>query len=282
VISPEQRAWIEAHAYLPEHLPGYVTSVSPAQVELVGDFIVYRRSEILIFIGYALAGDTDENRLLKALDDCRERFTPSQISFIGPNLPPELECQVSGRVWRDGYFRLDLSRFNPSKKNRSLLKRASRDLHFETTYIWTDEHQRLVHDFIRSHTLDQGTRSIFTHLSKYVKAGAPIIFQVKDHQGGLNAFDIADFSAGDYAFYMFNFCSRKAYIPGASDLLLAKIIAQAQSQSKRFLNLGLGINPGVTFFKKKWGAEHFLDYCACLLKPSGLESVGNLVDSFLR
>jgi hypothetical protein len=59
---------------------------------------------------------------------------------------------------------------------------------------------------------------------------------------------------------MFNFRCRKRNVPGASDLLLHEIIEQARGQGKRFLNMGLGINDGVSFFKKKWGAEPFLPY----------------------
>jgi hypothetical protein len=282
MITPDQRAWIEARAYLPEHLPGYVTAVSPAQADLVDDFIVYRRGETLIFIGYALNGDLGEVKLRRALEECRERFAPSVVSFIASDLPPDLECEVSGGISRDKYYRLDLNRLLPSKKLRSLLKRASRDLRLETVQSWTSEHQQLLDEFLRSQSLDRGARFIFNRLSKYLQSGEPRVFQVRDLEGRLIAFDFADFSAGDYAFYMFNFCTRMGYVPGASDLLLACIIERAQSERKRYLNLGLGINPGVTFFKAKWGAEEFVNYCSCLLVPAGVDAVGDLVDTFLR
>ena len=34
----------------------------------------------------------------------------------------------------------------------------------------------------------------------------------------------------------------------------------AREQGKKFVNLGLSINKGVTFFKEKWGGEPFLNH----------------------
>lgn len=59
---------------------------------------------------------------------------------------------------------------------------------------------------------------------------------------------------------MFNFISRKNYIPGISDLLFYEIVKKAKDSGKLFINMGLGINKGVVFFKRKWGAERFLPY----------------------
>ena len=92
------------------------------------------------------------------------------------------------------------------------------------------------------------------------------IMDARDTNSELIAFDIADFGSRDYAFYMFNFRSRKHKIPGVSDLLLPWIVKQAQEGGKHYLNLGLGINPGVAFFKRKWGAEPFLKHNLLLQK----------------
>lgn len=52
-------------------------------------------------------------------------------------------------------------------------------------------------------------------------------------------------------------------MPAAPDLLLARLITLAQGAGKRYLNLGLDINPGVRGFKEKWGAVPFLAHVAC-------------------
>ncbi len=67
--------------------------------------------------------------------------------------------------------------------------------------------------------------------------------------------------------YMFNFRSQARYIPGASDLLLSTVTQQAIADGKKYMNLGLGINPGVAFFKEKWGGVVFLPHAFCLYHP---------------
>jgi hypothetical protein len=76
------------------------------------------------------------------------------------------------------------------------------------------------------------------------------VLNARDSAGKLVAFDIADFGAKHYAFYMFNCRSRQHHVPGTSDLLLQALIKEAEQQGKTYVNLGLGINQGVAFFKK--------------------------------
>jgi hypothetical protein len=67
---------------------------------------------------------------------------------------------------------------------------------------------------------------------------------------------------------MFNFRSEGDTVPGSSDLLLHEAMQTALEQKKPFMNLGLGISEGVTLFKRKWGAQHFLDYETCTYRLS--------------
>jgi hypothetical protein len=74
-----------------------------------------------------------------------------------------------------------------------------------------------------------------------------------------------DLGAADYAFYLFNFRSGKINVPGASDLLFHEMVNLAQTEGKKALNLGLGINAGVRRFKEKWGGTPFLNYSSVLV-----------------
>jgi hypothetical protein len=76
---------------------------------------------------------------------------------------------------------------------------------------------------------------------------------------------------------MFNFGSDARYVPGASDLLLSKVIQQAKTEKKKYINLGLGINSGVTFFKEKWGGVAFLPYASCMYHPQRKENLDALL-----
>ena len=121
---------------------------------------------------------------------------------------------------------------------------------------------------MRAGDFDKGTRFIFQRLSAYAQTENVQLYEARDARGRLVAFDLADFGAGKYAFYMFNLRDSKQHIPGVSDLLLSHIIERAREQGKRYLNLGLGINSGVAFFKKKWGAVPFQPYNAWEQKNS--------------
>ena len=300
MITPQQRLWVESHAFIPEHLPAYVTSIAPSEPFLVEDYLVYLQGEVLIFIGYPLDSEPDEARLSAALEHCHSAFHPSLISIIAPSIPSVITAPSipNGIIapsipktiidsdppafTQDFYYRLDLADLRLSKKLRSLLKRAGRDLIIECTQTWTRESQRLVDAFKRSHRPDRELRLILDRLPQYVRSGAPLVFQAHDRRGNLVAMDIADFNAGSYAFYLFNFRSPKHVVPGASDLLLAALIEHTRRQGKRFINLGLGINSGIAAFKLKWGAEKFLPYRAFVQRLGEQVPLEDLLGNFLR
>jgi len=132
--------------------------------------------------------------------------------------------------------------------------------------------------FLNTHSVDEGTRFIFKRIDEYITSSSTAwIFNAKNKMGELVAFDVAEFGPKKYALYMFNFVSDALYVPGASDLLLSEVIQQAKTERKKYINLGLGINSGVTFFKKKWGGVPFLPYAYCLYTPSRVEVLDRLV-----
>ena len=116
-------------------------------------------------------------------------------------------------------------------------------------------------EFLDAHPVDGAFRIIFQKLPSYLSStSTAILFEARNREGDLVAFDIFDFWPRHYGLYMFNFSSRTRYVPGVSDLLLFEAVKHSLSQRKTYINLGLGINPGVTFFKKKWGGVPFLPY----------------------
>ncbi|MFL7871461.1 MAG: hypothetical protein AB8I58_21715 [Anaerolineales bacterium] len=279
MITPDERALIAEHAYIPEHLPHYVSAISRTEPYLIGDFVVHLAGTHLIFVGYPLKGKFNKTQMLETLDEAKARFEPSQTSILAPALPSALEaCEQSTT---DEYYRLGLLPLRIPKKARNMLARARREV---TVSIgeFGREHKRLIKDFIRTHQLDNATRFIFKRVQEYAKSHNALVFDARTPRGNLAAFDIADFGAGEYAFYMFNFRSRQHQVPGASDLLLAYIIAQAKTKGKNYLNLGLGIDEGITFFKKKWGATPFLKHVTCMQETGTQRSWSDLFDRFSK
>jgi len=259
MISETDCAYIAEYAFVPEHLPDYVCAISQTEPFLINNFVIYVGATHLIFIGYPLHEDWVESKMLTVLDEVKARFNPVITSIIAPELPEALDGYSQSPP--DAYYRLDLDQLVIPKKTRNMLRRARREVAISTGNF-SKEHEKIVENFIRRFRVDKATRNIFQRLDKYAKCDTTAVYDARNTRGELVAFDIAEFGARGYAFYMFNFRSHKHNVPGVSDLLLAHIIERAQTEGKVFLNLGLGINAGIVFFKKKFGAEPFLKHTA--------------------
>jgi len=159
-----------------------------------------------------------------------------------------------------------------------MLSRAGRELSVGRSRDFSKEHQKLTKDFLKSHPVDEATGSIFKKIGEYLSSSTTAwVFDARNKKEELVAFDIAEYKPRNYAIYMFNFSSEARYVPGASDLLLSEVIKQGKTEEKKYINLGLGINPGVTFFKKKWGGLIFLPYAFCFYYPSRKENLEALL-----
>jgi hypothetical protein len=277
MITTAQQDYINDHAYVPEHLTHYVTTISRAEPFLFEDFLAYANNHRLIFVGYPLEGAFDEGQVRRNLTKAIHRFKPRNVALTGPAIPSSLEN--FDQTLSDHYYRLDLSCISISQKSRNMLKRAGRELSVERNSEFNLEHKKMIDGFLKTHPVDEATGFIFDRIDKYLSSSPNVrLFDARNKMNELIGFDVAEFTPRDYVFYMFNFGSDARYVPGASDLLLSEVIEQAKTAGKRFINLGLGINPGVTFFKKKWGGVVFLPYAFCRYEPS---SIGGM-DSLLR
>jgi hypothetical protein len=275
MITPAEREYIEEKAYLPEHLPQYVSAISKTEPFLFDDYIVHAKRNHFIFVGYPLKEPFIEKQMEKVFEDAIKRFKPRSVALIAPAIP----SYVNGRDHppSDHYYRLELSALSIPQKLRNMLTRASRELSLEKTRRFGREHKKLVENFLKAHPVEEGAQVIFKRIDKYLSSSTTAwVFDARGRKGELVAFDVAEFKARDYAIYMFNFTSDALYVPGASDLLLSEVIQEAKKEKKKFVNLGLGINAGVTFFKKKWGGAAFLPYASCLYHPSGRENLETL------
>lgn len=266
MITDVQEDYIGHYAYVPEHIPQYVNPISQAEPYLFGDFLVYAKKDHMIFVGYPLNEAFEEKRLGKALEDAVQCLQPASVSLIAPVIPSSIQHGPHPSI--DHYYRLDLSTLSISQKLRNMLRRAGSELAVVKNAPFKQEHRRMVEAFLKTHATDEATGFIFQKIDSYLcSSKTAAIFEARTGGGDLVAFDVAEFKPRDYAVYMFNFRSGSHYIPGASDLLLSSVIQQAIGEGKKYINLGLGINPGITFFKKKWGGVVFLPHAFCLFHP---------------
>jgi len=274
MITPVEKDFIREHAYIPEHLSDYAARVSGGEPFLAEDFVFYLSPDSLIFVGFPLRGDFDEKKMAKTLEGVIRKRSPARITIVAPSVPARFE--PAGPA--DSYYRLDLENYRIPIKVKNMVHRASRELKIGESRELEPDHLRLISDFSSARPLEEGTRTILSRIPEYLAASPTArVFSARTGAGHLAGFDIAEFAPSRYAFYMFNFRSRDKKVPGTSDLLLAEIVRTAQEQGKRAINLGLGISPGVAFFKKKWGGRPFLEHRSVVYQPSPTASLEGLL-----
>jgi hypothetical protein len=279
MITPAEEDFIQNVAYVPEHMPGYGAAVSEGETFLLENYTCYRGKEFLIFIGYPLQDPFDETKMEKILAAAIKQFTPARVALIAPSV----SRRDGEKGDSDAYYQLDLATLKIPSKVKNRVQRASQDLQVEKGREFKSEHRQLVAEFLRSRRVSEGTHTVFQRIHEYL-ASVPTasVLSARGRDGRLAGFDIAEFGARNYAFYMFNFRSSRNAAPGTSDLLLYELIQEAKRQGKRFANLGLGVNAGVTFFKKKWGGRPFLNHEFIIFEPRRTSPFEALLRGFLR
>lgn len=252
-------SFIFEHAYIPEHLVQYVCRISSVEPFIHEGYLYYLKNNHMIFIGYPLNKSFNHQEVRETLIELICKHKINSVAIIS-----EEKIEIEGTLLAessDHYYILDLSYLKIDSKLRNSIRRADRELKIEISNEITTEHREIINDYIKSERFDKYTVYIFEMLPKYVeKAKDSIVVSAYKREGNLAGFNIVDLGSKNYAFYMFNFISRKNYVPGTSDLLMSRMIEIAIKEKKSYLNLGLGISEGVVFFKKKWGGKIFLDY----------------------
>ena len=261
---------IHRRAYLPEHLPNYVRAVSGAEPFLHHNYLYFLNKKHLIFNGYPLESDSDPPA--SAYDAICERCQPSTVALIAPALClPAEQCE---QQTTDSYYRLDLPLPPVDPAVAYMVRRARRELQVGQGHFGK-EHKKVIKAFVAGHNFNRQQKYLYKHISQYLKASDSAVLLEARREGKLAAFNIVDLGAADYAFYMFSFRSEKTKVPGASDLLFHEMVKLSQAETKKAVNLGLGVNAGIRRFKEKWGGVPFLDYCSALVDKREVD-IGNL------
>jgi len=219
------------------------------------NYLCYFRKRHLIFIGYPLGIRTGDTSLV--FQNACEKFNPSTIAVIAP----ERWYEEKPVDWHpeDHYYALDLPLDKPAPEVSYMIRRARKELQVSEGGL-KKEHKKIINAFMAQHEFSIEQLQIFKKIPRYLKKTSSARLLEAKHGDELAAFSIIDLGSLDFAFYLFNFRSKNINIPGASDLLFWEMLLLAQSQGKKSINLGLGINDGVRRFKEKWGATPFLPY----------------------
>jgi hypothetical protein len=268
-----------AHAYVPEHIPALMATISHAVSFLVEDYLGFTKDNWVIFVGYPLVNRFDSARCNEIVAQIVATYHPEYLWFIGPEIPPALAQSCRARQ-TDRYYRLDLA---PTPIKASLqreVNQAAKTLTVERTRAWTKEHQALTDELMRREKLPPLIAELYRAMPEYVaRCETACVLNARDARGKLSAFFVVELAAEPFDTYVLGCHSKKNYTPHASDLLFAEMIALACERGKPAINLGLGVNAGITRFKTKWGGVPYLKYefCECYSGSQGRVSIVDLL-----
>ena len=250
-----------ARAVVAEQLPDYVRAVSSNTLKSCEGFAAWVSQGSIILVAFPAEdeisgegpfweGEAYLERLDRAVAQALAMPELRRITVLAPAVPSA--APESAVIERDAWWCIDLPH-KPAQKLRNMLRRAEREVSISVEE-WGEDHAALVDHYLKVRTLAPGTRHIFGRVGDYVrKSPDALLFAARDAKGELQAMAIGDYSAMKTAFYMFAF-RRDDCPPGVSDALVAELVREAEKRGQSVLNLGLGIDGGISFFKKKWEA----------------------------
>ncbi len=251
-----------ARAYVPEHIPALMAGVSGAAAHLVEDHLCFVKEDWLIFVGYPLDGRFTVERAAAALAQARAAYHPHVLWFIGPEIPPELAATCRDRQ-ADVYYRLALPAAVPPGLRRAV-RSAAAALTVVAGRAFTAEHVALADELLARASLPPMVAGLYRAMPDYVTHSVTAtVLEARTAAGALAAFYVVEGAAIAFDAYVLGAYSRQPYVPYASDLLLATMIERAQAAGKCWLDLGLGVNAGISRFKEKWGGAPALAYASC-------------------
>lgn len=260
MISPEQQENIHRKAYVPEHVLALMVGVSGGEPFLQDDYLLFRKEDRLMFIGYPLDMPYEEESFAAALKKARREFRASRASFIAPAVPAAL-LRMAGERETDEYYRLDLENFEMRSDLKRALGKASRALTVERGRDLSPEHLALTREFLREGKVSPRIRELYLRMPEYVSySTTSFVLSARDRQKALSAFYVVEMGALRFATYVVGCYSRANYVAHASDLLFHEMIRLAGEHRKEYIHLGLGVNDGIRRFKRKWGGVPFLRY----------------------
>ncbi|WP_045220829.1 hypothetical protein [Desulfonatronum thioautotrophicum] len=275
MLGPDRLDHVAAQAVVPEQLVCYVRAVAGSTPRLFDTCLGYETPDDLVLIGYPLHDPSrsfaDEQALFRSVALALESSAALKITVLAASRPEQAPIDAIRSTppgappddTQDAYLALPIPTPAPKQKLRNLLRRADRELTLDQGRTLDQEHLALIDRYLEARDLEPGIRHIFRNIPTYVQScpGALVISAwLNSNNGprGLAGFTVGDFTSLSTAFYMFAFRDPDIAPPGTADLLLHALLQEGEQRGQIRMNLGLGINPAIRYFKNKWGAEVFL------------------------
>ncbi|WP_035261623.1 hypothetical protein [Desulfonatronum lacustre] len=275
MLGPDRLDHVAANAVVPEQLVCYVQAVAGSTPRLFDTCLGYETPDDLVLIGYPLHDPPrsllDEQALSRSVDLALESSSAPKITVLAATRPKQAPAVTTGEASsedssdsiQDAYLALPIPPPAPKQKLRNLLRRAEREVVLDQGRTLNKDHLALIDRYLEYRDLEPGTRLIFRNIPAYVQAcpGVLVVSAWLDRNVDtprLAGFTVGDFTSLSTVCYMFAFRDPDIAPPGTADLLLHALLQEGEKRGQVRMNLGLGINPAIRYFKQKWGAETFL------------------------
>ena len=280
MITADQEKWILEKAYVPEHIVSLMVIVSKGQPFLSDGFLFFVGDNWGILVGYPLNSEFSPEIFTTTFKDVTSRFPSRYWWVIAPSLPEEVFSSCGERQ-SDTYYKLSFDDFDVQGTLRRVAEKATSRLMVEVTRVMTPEHEGLITEFIERENPGSLIREFYHAMPDYViRSETSLVLNARDFNGLLSAFYVLDFAANDFATYVVGCHSKERYVSHASDLLFFEMVNMAREYGKGYINLGLGVNPGIRRFKEKWGGKPSLSYEFCEYR-SGIPNIPSMIDSLM-
>jgi len=257
MIGPDRLDRVSADAVVPEQVIAYVRAVAGSRPRLFDACIGYESDESIVLIGYPLHDPSDNAAMSRAVAEALKTPGLEKITVIGPSRPPQTPAKI--RSAQDTYHVLPVPAPPLTAKLKNLLRRADRELKIDYGRQFDSGHQTLVDHYLAQRAFSAGTRQIFRQIPGYIAASpGSMIVSARRADGRLAAFAVGEYASLHTAFFMFCFREPSLAPPGSADRVFSGLLEEAARRGQIRMNLGLGVNAGIRFFKRKWGAQPFL------------------------
>ncbi len=267
MLRPEERKYVLEQAYVPEHVLPLMEALSGGEAHLAGEFLFFTGSDWLIMVGFPL-GEAPKHELECKLKKAREEFAPARLWLVGPQLPDFLERPCT-EVEKDQYFRLDLKTpdgrlWAPPGKLQRLVAKARERFSVDSSGEFHSLHAQLTESLMQRGKPGSRVRELYGRLPWYLeKTPSAVLLSAWDPLGRLAAYAVLELAAAVFSAYVAGACSRESWASHASDLLMWEMALISIRENKQFMHLGLGVNPGISRFKRNWGGRAWMDYRVC-------------------
>lgn len=265
MLTEGQEREILQKAYVPEQIVGLMTALSGGEPYLLDDFLCLAKDDWVIVIGYPLGGGSQPPALENVLTEAKKRFRPVYLWFAAPEIPRSFSRECTERE-SDFYYVLNLRDLPADRTLMGRVRKASKGLRVERSMRMSQEHERLVQEFLARGVPSPRVRQLFLSMPRYAEGSSSCtVLSARDRDGRLAAMYVVELAAAKFAAYLVGCHSKENYVPYASDLLFYEMTQLAREQGKECVNLGLGVNQGIRRFKEKWGGVPWLRYefCGC-------------------